>query len=210
MAKTHKVKVKKVGQWDKLRKVLPQVDEDYKKAQTQAVEKEALLFAKKVDEAFKTSGGSNGKKWAPNSRSTIAIKGSAKPLINSGDLRSSITVKNVGADKFFAGVPNNVRSKNGGQMVNIGEVHEFGKVIVMRITKKQHAFVMANLAKLGGGRRGGGGSFRVGGTLVIKIPQRSFLGATMEAHFTERKSRSRIKRRISAKLRAKYGNLALQ
>ena len=41
-----------------------------------------------VNEAFETSGWGN---WAENSPLTIAQKGSALPLINTGKLRQSIT-----------------------------------------------------------------------------------------------------------------------
>ena len=41
-----------------------------------------------INEAFETSGWGN---WAPNSPLTIAQKGSAMPLIDTGKLRQSIT-----------------------------------------------------------------------------------------------------------------------
>lgn len=43
-------------------------------------------------EAFETSGDG---KWAPNAPYTIAMKGSSKPLIDTGELRKSITSKVV-------------------------------------------------------------------------------------------------------------------
>lgn len=48
----------------------------------------ALLGEQIVLEAFATSGDG---KWAPNAPITIAMKGSSKPLIDTGELRKSIT-----------------------------------------------------------------------------------------------------------------------
>jgi len=198
---------KKIGDWQKARRLLPQVDRAYRVALMEAVEQEAQYFVRKVKTCFKTSGKSNGAKWAPNSPLTIGRKGSSKPLINSGDLMGAITVKKVAPRVFLAGVPSNVRTKDGKSMVSIGQVHEEGRVIVMKITPKMHRFVMASLNKLGGKKGGGTGAFRPGGTLVIKIPQRSFLQSTKDAHFQDSATERRVKNRISMKLRTQFGNL---
>jgi hypothetical protein len=200
----------KIGDWKKAGKALPGLAAAYRKAEIQAVFQEALHFRRQVIKAFKTSGGSNGKAWAPNRPSTIAAKGSSKPLINTGDLMGSVAVLPAGSASFFAGVPNNARAKKGGKLTQIGRVHEEGRVIVMQITKKQHAWFMANLSSLGGGGGGGssgGGTFKPGGILVIKIPQRSFLQATKDAHFKEVQSRKRIQRRIATAMRKHTGLL---
>ena len=51
-----------------------------------------LLAEQIILEAFETSGDG---KWAPNAPYTIAMKGSNKPLIDTGELRKSITSKVV-------------------------------------------------------------------------------------------------------------------
>lgn len=206
--------VRKFGDWEKARRVLPGFDQFYKEVEIEAVKKEAEYFRRMVLRAFKTSGGSNGKTWAPNSDFTKRAKGSSKPLVNTGDLMGSVTIVDAGPGEFFVGVPNNARSKNGGKLVSIGAVHEFGKVIVMQITKKQHSAFMAKLKQLGmsSGRRGGGGKgkFRPGATLVIKIPKRSFLNDTKEAHFKPNQTQGRVKRRLAANMRSRVGSLNKQ
>lgn len=202
-------RTRKVGDWAKARKILPGLDRIYKQAEVESIRKEAEHFRRMVIKAFRTGGTSNGKAWAKNSGFTTKMKGSSKPLIDKGDLMGSITIVETGPAAFFVGVPNKARSKDGTKLVRIGAVHEFGHVIVMQITKKQHRFFMAKLKKMGGGGGGGakGGGFRPGATLVIKIPQRSFLVATKEAHFDGGKSERRVKRRIAAKMRQATGSL---
>lgn len=203
-------KIRKIGDWSKARKVMPGFAAFYKQAEISSLRKEAEFARGKVLKAFKTSGASNGKKWAPNSPLVASDKGSTKPLVNKGDLMGSITVIEVGPAAFFVGIPNNKRNRSGTKLARIGEVHEFGKVIVMQITQKQHRFFMAKMAKMGGGSgggRGGGGGFRPGAVLVIKIPQRSFFGATEDAHFKGGKSQRRIKRRIAEEMRQRVGVL---
>ena len=199
---------KKIGDWSKARKVLPGFDRLYKEAETMAVRQEAEYFRRMVLKAFKTSGASNGKAWAPNSASTKRAKRSSKPLVNTGDLMGSVTMIDAGPASFFVGVPNKAKSKDGSKLVSIGAVHEFGKVIVMQITKKQHRFFMAKMNEMGGGGGGGGGGgFRPGATLVIKMPRRSFLVDTKKAHFDGGKSQRRIKRRIAKRMRQHVGTL---
>lgn len=204
---------RKVGDWAKARAVLPGFDHFYRQAEIQSVRKEAEHFVRMVNRAFKTSGKSNRVTWAPNSNFTKRMKRSSKPLIDTGDLKKSVRMIPAGPGMFFAGVPNNARGKNGKSLIPIGKIHEFGKVIVMRITQKQHRFFMAKLKEMGmGGARGGGGGggFRPGSTLVIRIPKRSFLVSTKEAHFDDLKSQRRIKRRISEDMRKKVGTLRSQ
>lgn len=198
-----KGKTRKVGDWKKARDVLPGMAEAYKRAQIKAVRQEAELFRKKVIQCFKTGGKSNNIAWRPNTQSTVRGKGSSKPLIDKGDLHGSITIIQAAIDTFFCGVPNNARSKDGTKYVKIGAVHEFGKVITMKITKKQHRWYMANMHKLGGGSGGGGAvpKFRPGAVLTIKIPKRSFLVSTRDAHFGGEKSRKRIQGRIAKFMR---------
>lgn len=207
-----RVNVKKVGDWEKASRTMPQLRPAYVEAEDKAVNQEALLFQRKVGQAFKSSGASNGKAWPPNSDSTRARKGSSKPLINTGDLRGSVNVQKVGRAKYFVGVPSNARSKKGGQLIRIGEVHEYGKVIAFKVTKKQHRYVMAMMSKFGGlggskSSPNSGAAFRPGAVFVIKIPARSFLQSTMDAHFKPIQSNKRIKNRIARQMRAKFGNL---
>jgi hypothetical protein len=177
----------------------------YRSAQVKAVHQEAHFFRKKVIECFKSGGKSNNDAWKSNSPSTIKGKGSSKPLIDKGDLIGSVGVVKAAVDTFFVGVPNNARSKSGTSYVKIGAVHEFGKVITMKITRKQWRWFMANAKKLGPGKGSGGAKpkFRPGAILTIKIPERSFLRSTRDAHFGGGKSLRRVKERMVTLLASK-------
>lgn len=195
--------MRKIGDWKRARRELPGMADKYRDAQIMAVRQEAEFFRKKVIECFKTGGKSSNIAWKPNAPSTIRAKGSSKPLIDSGDLVGSVTIIQASTDTFFCGVPNNARSKKGKPFVKIGKVHEFGKTITMKISKKQHGWMMANIKKLGGGKKSGGssGTFKVGGTLKIIIPARSFLRSTRDAHFGGEKSRRRVQGRVAKFMR---------
>jgi phage gpG-like protein len=194
---------RKVGDWKRARAVLPGMAAAYADAQKKAVNQEAQLFRRRVVECFKSSGKTNGISWRPNSPSTVNAKGSSKPLIDKGDLWGSVTIIKVSDDTFFCGVPNNARSKDGTKYVKIGAVHEFGKVITMKITRKQWRWFMANAKRLGPGNGSGGAKpkFRPGAVLTIKIPERSFMRSTRDAHFQTEKSRKRIQGRIAKFMR---------
>lgn len=190
------IKTRKVGHWKALDYNMVQLATRVRVAQHIAVQQEAQMFRGKVIRAFTTSGRSNGKKWPKNSPSTIAQKGSSKPLIDTGDLRNSIVAIPAGRNRAFVGVSSKKRTKDGERLVDIAEVHEFGRTIAIRVTQKMFNYVMAQLSQNGGKRRKGTGQFKPGSVLIIKIPERSFLRATADAHFTAAKVIPRVQRRF--------------
>jgi len=66
-------------------------------------------------------------------------RGGSKPLIVGGDLRMSVTVVKEG-DGFFIGIKRGTKGPMGG-MVNLGELHEFGKTFAVPATAKSKAFL---------------------------------------------------------------------
>lgn len=190
---------KRVGQWRAARAAMsPSLPFKTNKAINLAVAQEAQYFRKKCVEAFNTSGASNGKVWTPNKTSTSRSKGSSKPLIDSGDLRNSITVITKGAASFV-GVPNNKRHRDGQELIDIASTHEFGKIIAVTITAKMLAFLHANADKLGLGT-GSGQGLAVGKVMLIDISKRSFLQATLDAHFGKVNLRKRFLARVAQNL----------
>lgn len=195
--------IRKTGDWSRAKAALARVSG----VRLQAVEKAALqqeahLFRRKVLEAFNTSGRSNGKAWEKNKPSVRKAKGSSKPLVDTGDLRNSVQVVRNTPWAVFVGVPNNAMAKDGTRMVSIADVHEFGKVIAILITPKMHAYVMAKMAELGllKGKSSGTGKFRPGQVLVIRLPTRSFIRATADAHFNRLIVGERLMSRVAVML----------
>lgn len=190
------IKTKKSGHWKLLDYNMVQLSTRVRAAQHLVVQQEAQYFRGKIIRAFNTSGQSNGKRWAPLKPGTIEAKGSSKPLIDRGDLRNSVVAIPAGRNRAFVGVSSKKRSADGTRMVDIAAVHEFGRVIAIQVTQRMFNYVMAQLSERGGKSRKGSGKFKPGATLVIKIPERSFLRATAEAHFTAAKVIPRAQRRF--------------
>lgn len=156
--------VKKIGDWNAARAAVAGMGARFKAASERANKQEAQLFRSLVVRAFNSRGATNGKPWPKLQRATIRAKGSSKPLIDSGQLRNSIAVIDDG-DNVFVGIESKKQRSGGGPLVDIAAVHEFGKVIAQQ---------------------------RGGNVVLIKIPQRSFLQSTFDAHFTPEKVRPRI------------------
>lgn len=160
----------KTGDWQQARAAVNAMAARYQRASARALKGEAQLFRRRVVEAFNSRGKSNGQAWVPNKPSTVRKKGSSKPLIDSGQLRNSIEVID-GPAGVFVGVSSKVQRKGGGPLVNIAEVHEYGKVVAQA---------------------------RGGGIVLIKIPERSFLRATAKAHFAPKDVAERMVARTAA------------
>lgn len=202
------IKVMQVGQWREAHDAVDNLDMRFKSAMDEALKKEAEYAQRKVKEAFRTSGASNGVKWRQNSQSTLRFKKGTKPLVNSGILRRSIKIHKKG-DDYFVGIENSARTKKGGNLARIAAVQEFGHVIVMRVTKKQHGFFMSQLKNFGSGSKrktSGKRTFKPGSILVIKIPSRSFIKSTKDAHFKEGQSERRIHLRVTRSLGPGWAN----
>lgn len=159
----------KTGEWAAARAATTAMAERFDRAHTMAARAEAQLFRALVVKAFTTKGRSNGKAWTPNAPSTVRQKGSAKPLIDSGQLRASVAVVERGRQTFI-GIPSKKKRSGGGPLVDIAAVHEFGKVIVQQ---------------------------RKGEIVIIKIPKRSFIQATADAHFAPTDVRTRFFARVA-------------
>jgi len=163
------MKFTKVGDWHRARMMLGAAVVRTHRSIQRAVKQEAQYFRAKVLKAFQTRGNSNGITWAPNAPSTIARKGSSKPLIDTGQLRGSIQVVQSG-DVFFVGVPSFSMRDDGKSMVSIGAIHEYGTVIAQT---------------------------RGDSMVLIQIPQRSFIQSTADAHFQPEDVRKRFMARFA-------------
>lgn len=192
--------IKFTGQWKQATAAMSNLSLRAKAAEHVATLQEAHFYRVKVLDAFKTSGASNGRPWEPNAPSVVAEKGSSKPLIDTGDLRQSVTVIDTGA-LVFVGVPSKKRARDAdAPLVSIAEVHEFGKIILIPVTDKMRKFLMAKLAELGFPESTGRGEF-LGNILILEIPERSFLRSTADKYYSNRTIiRDRYLRRLAKAL----------
>lgn len=116
----------KVGDWDKLRKVLnvPTLEKEITKAGALATRQAGLFVVRKIKKRMlKVSS-------PPNSLITIARKGSSKPLIGiESDLFGSITSIPLSPLSAFVGVPGRARRKdNNVSLALIARVLEGGDI----------------------------------------------------------------------------------
>ena len=93
-----------------------------------------------------------GKRFAPLAESTIRMKKSSKALINHGDLLRSVHHEQIERAKhsvsYFVGVKRGSKGRDGQELANIAEYHEFGTdPYKIPITAKLRAFWMAMYRK---------------------------------------------------------------
>ncbi len=150
------------GDWEKLASIL---DPKRMQAKLGVTTKKAGVHAASAVKKAIVEGSPGGKTFAANHPFTVSQKGSSKPLINNGDLVGSITHEEVGLNTVWVGVKKGSRSKNGGDIVDIAWVHEFGCTI--RVTERMRAYLH------------GQGLHLKQSTEYIVIPERSFLRATL-------------------------------
>lgn len=176
--------IAKTGQWVLAGKSVDNLAGRFKVAERKATLVQAHFFRERIIAAFKTSGASSGKAWVKNAPSVVASKRSSKPLINTGDLRQSINVVDM-KGVIFVGIPSGKRSRDGKRVTQIGEVHEFGKIILIPVTDKMRKYVMMKMRELGYPPSAGRAKFTKG-VMILKIPERSFLRSTGQKYFSNR------------------------
>lgn len=175
--------IKLSGDWGRAQSIVDGMGAKFKAAAEQAMMKEAHRLRGLMVKGI-AGGAPGGKPFAPLSAMTIAIRkfkgfGGSKPLIWTGALRGGITVQKVGTG-VFVGIRRNAKRKDGKSLVNIAELHEFGKTFQVRITNKMRRFLFAVMRSAGitpAGKSKGG----TRGMLTIRIPARPFITPVVEA-----------------------------
>lgn len=85
------------------------------------LQRSALKAKEAIVRNMRAGGGMYSRSFAPNSPTTIALKGSSSPLIDHGDLIGSIQTKMIDSNTSFAGV-----LKKHPSGANIAEILNFG------------------------------------------------------------------------------------
>ena len=156
------------GDWDKALKML---NPAYLKQTLTRAANRAGVFASGEIKRGITSQAPDGKQFAPLHPFTIAQKKSSKALIDHSDLRNSATYEVLSPTKILVGVKKVVQGKNG--PVDIAAVHEYGCTI--RVTDKMRGYLHSQ------------GLHLKKTTQFIRIPERSFLRATLNDQAFRRK-----------------------
>lgn len=184
-----------VGQWQQALRATRGLAHRFKKAQEQAVAQEAHMLAGKVVQRI-TRG--IPPPLAASTRMTRR-RGGTKTLMATGGLRRSIRAHKVSAEAWFVGILKSARGKGGTALYNIGSVHEHGATVLVEITERSRAFLMAKFKGRNAGTFGGSAGGGSGGTgiAVIKIPPRPFLKPTFEEHAKPADVRKRFEQRFA-------------
>lgn len=203
------------GDWGRAALILQTTPARLRVALDRAVLAEAQFFRRKVVEGFRTQA-PGGQPFRPLSPLTLAVRrfrgfGGTKALVVRGDLRNSITVfrrtTTFGAEAWV-GVPRNARGRNGQNLVNIAEIHEFGsRPIIIPVTEAMKKFFFAALRSSGmSGGGGGSGGFRRG-FLIVQIPARPFLQPVADRYFDGPQASARFRARVAANMGGVLGLL---
>ena len=185
--------VSRTGDWGRARRLLTAAPQRLQAAVATAVRQEAHALRNEIVQGL-TRQAPGGEPLKPPSPLTIAARqlagfGGSKALLVRGALRNSITVF-VHGDEAFVGVSRSTRAKDGGSMVDLAKLHEFGgPPVIIPMTPKMRRFLFALLRQAGKEPTGGSGR----GVIVVQVPARPFLRPAFE-RFREGASRRFLER----------------
>lgn len=196
------------GDWEKAARILNGASERYAKAVERALLKEGHYLRGKIVAGI-ASGAPGGKAYLPLSPLTLAVRsqsgfGGTKPMNVTGAFRAGVVVVKEGSGlsaSVFIGIKRGTRTKDGKDLLNLAELHEFGKTYTYQMTAKQRRFLFAMLRAAGTVSKGGGGS---GGTTVT-IPARPTFGPSFEAYAKPEDVRKRLLANIADGMGGDFG-----
>lgn len=182
------MKIELTGQWAQARAFFAGIKAGaIKTAMGRELHAEANYLAGKMKEKLRTG------PFQPLSPLTIAGRklagiGGTKPLNATLSLKNSITVSptDPAALQKFIGVLRTAQRKNakpGGKappLVNIAEIQEEGRTIIIRKTPKMMRFLFMLMKKAGVKPKAGAGGGKA--YIVVRIPPRPFIRPVIEEH----------------------------
>lgn len=192
----------RTGDWARARRLLAGAPERFRAAVDVSIRQEAHALRNEIVDGL-TRQAPGGTPLKPLARLTLAARqlggiGGTKALIARGDLRNAISVLVVGG-VVSVGVPRSARASDGGSLVDLAQLHEFGgPPVLIPITPKMRAFLFALFRQAGmaPARRGGRGG---PGVVVVQTPARPFLRPAFE------RFRQGAARRLLTRLAAQLG-----
>lgn len=164
--------IEKVGDWNASAKVLSEAHDRLYEAIRRGLHQTGQRMRTAIVKGIRDQA-PGGKTFAPITALTASRKGSSKALIHHGDLMNAITYRvDEGKLQVFVGILRNTRGRNketgAPYMVDIADVHEFGRVI--EVTPKMRRFFLREF-----------GIALKPTTTHIYIPARPFLRPVFEA-----------------------------
>jgi hypothetical protein len=187
--------IRKVGDWARVAAIVRNMRNKYEASVRRAMLREAHYLRGKMIEGIAQQAPA-GQPFAPLSPMTLAMRqargfAGSKALIVTGALRRSITVVHVGGGDLggavFVGVHRQTKGPGGKSMVNIAEIHEFGRSWTQPLSAKARRYLFAVMKKAGllmGPRMKGGGYYSSGSSskVSINIPARPFVRPVIDKY----------------------------
>lgn len=175
-----------------------------------ATRQQAEIMRKQIIDGIRNQAPA-GKPMQGLSRLTIALRKArgfdgTKALIRTGAFVRAIVVERVSFATYFVGVIRGTEDSRGNNAADIAAINEYGRTIVVRVTPKMRAFLMAALRLAGelGHRDPSQGGIRSGPItqryMVIRIPPRP----TITPIFAEAKKNPQ---RIQAEIQTRFMHL---
>lgn len=202
----------KTGSWETCRRILSEAPKRVKDAARKALLQEGQLFRNKIVQGIREQS-PGGRDFAPLAETTLAKRQFAgfsgtKALIRRGDLRNSIvSVPKEGGDAVFVGLLRTAIGSDGQSLVNVGDIHEFGRgPFVIRVTQKMIRYLAA---VFGGLQRASTSELPAStlGVIVVRIPARPFIRPVWEMYGQPADVANRYMRRFANLLNGQLGFL---
>lgn len=226
------LKIKFDHGWSALRKILRDAGATAPLATKLAAEAESRMIRGEIVEGIREQA-PGGKPFLPLRPLTLAARlmkkrgrrGGGTDIMRVTDqLIEGIDVHSLGGNKYFVGVPKNIkRTERGQDLYRIADVQENGKIIIMRRTPKMLRFLMALLreSKLGvrirvkskrtgkfiksrwrpqGARSTDQSAGSSSAVIIVRIPARPYIAPGIARY---RKSRAAIEKRVGNALMTK-------
>lgn len=119
--------MKKTGTWDRYAKRLQNLSEKSGDEVKKVLAKEAVRLASDIKRNIRSSGRFAGAPFAPIAPSTIARKGSSKPLIDTGSMMNAVKAEKVNDYTYMVGIPGSASNK-GETIAEYAKLHEYGGI----------------------------------------------------------------------------------
>lgn len=194
----------KIGDWDAARRAFSNMASASKEAARKALLQEGHYLRSKMLDGLKDQA-PGGQAFKPLSPLTLAARrlggfSGTKALIRQGDLRNGITVLER-TSLVFIGVPRTAVARDGGHLVDIAAVHEFGsKPFTITITDKMRRWLGVLYKEAGIERQPGGGGGGSAGVMVIRIPARPFIRPVFNRDAAPGDVKKRLEQRMAKML----------
>jgi hypothetical protein len=156
--------VKLVGSWKQAQKMLAASPSTFDRALKKVVHEQAEQLAASIRKNILRN------TPPPNAASTVALKGSSKTLVKSGEMANSVQISWHGKFSAIIGIPASAKKA----LARLADIHEHGRVIVQQMTDKQRKFLHARFPGMGSGTGTG--------IIVIHIPARPFIKPAFEEY----------------------------